>query len=184
MNRISVLIPDADAQLPVVRCLGASKRAVVHGFALYPAPFLEHSRFLASFEQFKGEFDVKLWLRRIGEIVAERRIDVVLPISEFAIRILSEHRQALTWAAKLPPLAAPHTFDIATDKANLAVFLDSHGIPHPPTVVVSPDIAAHTGFHRSSFRSWLRRPFHLGELARDVLKIRNPLCLSCRPTQQ
>ena len=143
INRISVLIPDADAQLPVVRCLGAGKHAVVHGFALHPAPFLEHSRFLASFEQFKGEFDVKRWLSRIGEIVAERRIDVVLPISEFAIRTLSQHRQALNWAAKLPPLPAPHTLDIATDKANLAVFLDSHRIPHPPTVVVTTDIAAH-----------------------------------------
>jgi hypothetical protein len=89
--------------LPVVRCLGASKRTIVHGFARHPAPFLEHSRFLASFEQFKDVFDVKLWLNRISEIVAERRIDVVLPISEFAIRTLSEHRQARTWAAKLPP---------------------------------------------------------------------------------
>ena len=105
MNRISVLIPDADAKLPVVRCLGASKCAVVHGFALHPAPFLEHSRFLASFEQFKGEFDVKLWLSRIGEIVAERRIDVVLPISEFAIRTLSEHRQALTLGREAAAIA-------------------------------------------------------------------------------
>jgi predicted ATP-grasp superfamily ATP-dependent carboligase len=143
MNRISVLIPDAHEKFSVVRCLGASRSAVVHGFGLHPTPFLEHSRFLASFEEYKGEFDVRLWLSRIGEIVAERRIDVVLPIAEFAIRTLSEHRQALNWAAKLPPLPDPHIFDIATDKAKLAGFLESRGIPHPPTVVVTTGITAH-----------------------------------------
>jgi D-aspartate ligase len=140
MKRISVLIPDADVHLPVVRCLGASKRAVVHGFALHPAPFLEHSSFLASFEQFEDDFNVKRWLNRIDEIIAERQIDVVLPISEFATRTLSEHRQALHWAAKLPPLPNPHSFDIATNKAKLADFLDSCGIPHPPTVVVTAGV--------------------------------------------
>jgi len=162
MNRISVLIPDADAQLPVVRCLGASKRAVVHGFALHPAPFLEHSRFLTSFEQFKDVFDVKLWLNRIGEIVAERRIDVVLPISEFATRTLSEHRQGLTWAAKLPPLPNPHSFDIATNKAKLAEFLDSNSIPHPPTVVVTAGLPARDRLSTLKFPVLAKVPFSSG----------------------
>jgi hypothetical protein len=137
VNRISVLIPDADARLYVAHCLAASRQAVVHGIALHPAPLLKHSKFFVSFEEYKGEFDVKFWLSRIGDIVAERRIDVVLPISEFAIRTLSEHRQALSWAAKLPQMPNPETFDIATDKARLADFLGSHGLPHPPTVVVT-----------------------------------------------
>jgi D-aspartate ligase len=143
MNRISVLIPDADVWLYVARCLAASGQAVVHGFSLHPAPLLKHSKFFVSFEEYKGEFDVKCWLRRIGEIVAERRIDVVLPISEFAIRTLSEHRQTLSWARKLPQLPNPHTFDVATDKANLADFLASHDLPHPPTALVTTGIPVH-----------------------------------------
>ena len=34
MNRISVLIPDADVRLNVACCLAASRQAIVHGFAL------------------------------------------------------------------------------------------------------------------------------------------------------
>ena len=176
MNRISVLIPDADVNLPVVRCLGASKSAVVHGFALHPAPFLEHSRFLAGFEQFKGEFNVEPWLNRIGEIVAERQIDVVLPISEFAIRTLSEHRQALHWAAKLPPLPAPHIFDVATDKANLAAFLDSHGIPHPPTVVVTTDIGAHGRLSALDFPVLAKAPLSSGGVGTRRFEDQESLC--------
>jgi len=162
MKRISVLIPDADVQLNVACCLTVSRQAVVHGLALHPAPLLRHSRFFASFEEDKGEFDVKLWLSRIGEIVEERRIDVVLPISEFAIRTLSEHRQALNWAAKLPPLSALHTFDIATDKAKLADFLDSHGIPHPPTVVATTGIAAHDRLSALKFPVLAKPPLSSG----------------------
>jgi D-aspartate ligase len=143
MSRISVLIPDADVLLNVAHCLAASRQAIVHGFALHPAPLPRHSKFFASFEEYKGEFKLKGWLNRIGEIVVERRIDVVLPISEFAIKTLSEHLQILSWAAKLPQLPNPHTFDIATDKAKLAGFLASHGLPHPPTVVVTTGIPVH-----------------------------------------
>jgi predicted ATP-grasp superfamily ATP-dependent carboligase len=143
MNRISVLIPDADVRLNVARCLTASRQAIVHGFALHPAPLLRHSKFFASFEEYKGEFKLGCWLSRIGEIVAERRIDVVLPISEFAIKTLSEHRQALSWATTLPQLPDPHSFDKAIDKAKLADFLGSHGLPHPPTVVVTSGVPVH-----------------------------------------
>ena len=86
MNRISVLIPDADVRLNVARCLAASRQAIVHGFALHPAPLLRHSKFFASFEEYKGEFNLKKWLSRIGEIVAARRIDVVLPISKLRLK--------------------------------------------------------------------------------------------------
>ena len=129
-------------------------------FFLHPAPLLKHSEFLVSFEEYKGEFDAKFWLRRIGEIVVERRIDVVLPISEFAIRTLSEHRQTLSWAAKLPQLPNPHAFDVATDKANLADFLASHGLPHPPTVVVTTGVPVHGRLSTLGFPV-LAKPPHL-----------------------
>jgi D-aspartate ligase len=136
MKRISVLIPDAEARLPVACCLATSGQAVVHGFAQRTGELSKYSKFFASFEELNGEFDVKSWLNRIGEIVAERQIDVVLPIRDFAIRTLTERRQALSWAAKLPQLPDLHTFDLATDKAKLAEFLGRCGLPHPPTAVV------------------------------------------------
>ena len=140
MSRISVLIPDADVQLHVACCLAASGQVVVHGLATHPTPALRHSKFFASFEECKDNFDVKAWLRRIGEIVAKRRIDVVLPIADTGIRLLSEACHQLSWGAKLPPLPNPHTFDLATNKATLAGFLYRYGIPQPQTVVVTAGI--------------------------------------------
>ncbi len=162
MNRISVLIPDAEVQLNVACCLAVSGQAVVHGLARYPAPILKHSRFFASFEECKGEFGVKSWFNRIGEIVVERQIDVVLPISEFSNRILSEHQQALSWAAKLPPLPNPNTLDIATNKAKLADFLDRYGIPHPPTVVVTTGIPARDRLSALKFPVLAKPPLSTG----------------------
>jgi ATP-grasp in the biosynthetic pathway with Ter operon len=162
MNRISVLIPDADVRLNVARCLTASRQAIVHGFALHPAPLLRHSKFFASFEEYKGEFKLGCWLSRIGEIVAERRIDVVLPISEFAIKTLSEHRQALSWATTLPQLPDPHTFDKAIDKAKLADFLGSHGLPHPPTVVVTSGTPVHDRLSALEFPVLAKPPLSSG----------------------
>ena len=137
MKRLSVLIPDADVRLPVACCLAASQQVVVHGLAVNSGSSLKHSKFFTSFEEYEGKFDIKGWLQRIGEIIAQRQIDVVLPIAEFAIKILGEHRHALSWSAKLPPLPSPHTLDLVTNKATFADFLDTSAIPHPPTVVVS-----------------------------------------------
>jgi predicted ATP-grasp superfamily ATP-dependent carboligase len=162
MNPISVLIPDADERLNVACCLAASRQAIVHGFARHPAPLVRHSQFFDSFEEFKGEFKLKSWISRIGEIVAERRIDVVLPISEFAIKTLSERRQTLSWAATLPQLPDPHTFGIATDKAKLAEFLGSHGLPHPPTVVVTTGIPAHDRLSALEFPVLAKPPLSSG----------------------
>ena len=142
MKRISVLIPDADVRLPVACCLAFSQQAVVHGLAVNPGSLLKHSRFFGSFEEYEGKFDIKGWLQRIGEIVAQRQIDVVLPIAEFALKILSEHQHAVSWGAKLPPLPSPHALDLVTNKATFADFLDTSAIPHPPTVVVSAQTPA------------------------------------------
>jgi glutathione synthase/RimK-type ligase-like ATP-grasp enzyme len=139
MKRISVLIPDADVQLYVACCLAVSTQVVVHGLAAHPTRVLRYSRFFANFEECKGE------------IVAERRIDVVLPIADTATRLLSEHRHQLNWGAKLPPLPNPHTFDIATNKATLAEFLDRSGIPHPGTVVVTAGIPARAALSTLKF---------------------------------
>ena len=162
MKRISVLIPDADEQFKVACCLAVSRQAVVHGLSRHPAPLQTHSRFFTSFEEYKGEFSVMNWLSRIGEMVEERRIDVVLPIAQSAIKTLSEHQQALSWAAKLSQLPNPHTFDIATNKAKLADFLAFYGIPHPPTVVVTTGTPARDRLSTLEFPVLAKPPLSTG----------------------
>lgn len=140
MNPISVLIPDAREALPVPHCLTVSRRAIVHVMTQRPALALRYSRFCASVEELEDLRDVKHWLKRIGEIVCEKKIDVVLPIEVFGIRTLCKRSQSLGWAAKLPELPDPQTFEIVLDKATFADFLARQGIPQPPTVVVTTGI--------------------------------------------
>jgi D-aspartate ligase len=141
-DRLSVLIPDVDAWagLMVARCLAASGRIVVHGFAGRAAPVLRHSHRFASFKEHNGRFEVDAWLSEIGDIVGELGIDVVLPISHIATRTLIEHRHKLGWANKLPPAPDLSAFDRATNKASLADFLAVHGLPHPRTVAVTTGV--------------------------------------------
>ena len=162
MKRIAVLIPDADVEYPVACCLALSGRAIVHGLSLRRAPLLKHSRFFASFEEGKGEFAVSAWLKRIGEIATERKIDVVLPIADFAIRALSERRHVLSWGTKLPLLPEPQTFDIATNKARLAEFMVGHRIPYPPTVVVTSGLGGHEQLATLKFPILAKPPLSTG----------------------
>ena len=112
-DRLSVLIPDVDAWagLMVARCLAASGRIVVHGFAGRAAPVLRRSHRFASFKEHNGRFEVDAWLSEIGDIVGELGIDVVLPISHIATRTLIEHRHKLGWAGKLPQAPDLSAFD-------------------------------------------------------------------------
>jgi predicted ATP-grasp superfamily ATP-dependent carboligase len=153
-----VLIPDADVPLPVARCLAVRKRAIIHGLSRCPNPKLKHSRFFASAEECKGDLDVGAWLNRVGDIVAERCIDIVLPISDFGIRTLSEHRQELRWAARLPDLPQPSIFDLATDKAMLTDFLKRHDIPRPPTIVVTGALSSKLNISALTFPVLVKPP--------------------------
>ena len=137
MDRISVLIPDAEQYFgrPVAYCLKTSGN-VVHGLARRKSKSLPFSNLFASFEHM-DEPQLKPWLERIEQIVVEREIDVVMPVSEYAIRALSEHGHSLRCASRLVQLPDFRIFDMATDKASFAKFLAAHGLPLPPTVVVT-----------------------------------------------
>lgn len=138
-KRFSVLIPDVDTGqgLPVAYCLNVSGQASVQGFSQLKSRPLQFSRLLCTFECAGRELEPSAWLTRIDEIVARGQVDVVLPVSNFAIRTLSEHRQTLSCAPRLAPLPDPHVFDVATNKALLANFLAAQKISHPETVVLT-----------------------------------------------
>jgi D-aspartate ligase len=138
MGKISVLIPDADdwIGIRVAYCLRASKQVVVHGLGRrksWPFPL---SRFFASFDGSEN-FDLTAWLSRIDEIVAQQRVDVVMPISSLGIKALSQHGRTLAFANKLVHLPDPDSFDAATNKGALAKVLAANSIPHPSTVVLA-----------------------------------------------
>ncbi|HEY1576177.1 MAG TPA: ATP-grasp domain-containing protein [Terracidiphilus sp.] len=139
MGRFSVLIPDVDDDLisiPVAQCLTDAEEIDIHGLSRHKSRSLQLSNLFTSFDQM-DEFALSGWLRRIDEVVARRRIDIVLPVTDVAIRALSEHRHVLACAGKVARLPEPSVFDVATNKASLALFMKDHDIPHPPTVVLA-----------------------------------------------
>jgi hypothetical protein len=138
MSRISVLIPDADdwIGLRVAYCLNSAGEVSVHGLSRRESWPFRLSNLFRSFDH-SGEFELSSWLARIDEIVARRGVDVVLPVSSFGIRALSEHGSMLGCADRLVHLPEPHVFDEATNKSALADVLTASGIPQPTTVVVA-----------------------------------------------
>src|SRR4051812_9624431 len=106
MDRISVLMPDADAwaTLLVAHCLAANKQVDLHGLSGRPSSAFRRSRFFSTFECMT-EFTLDSWLDRIAQIVSKRKIDIVLPVSDFAIRSLAEHN--LDFGARIVQLPSP-----------------------------------------------------------------------------
>lgn len=139
MKRLSVLIPDADAWacLLVAHCLADSGEVTLHGLSRRETTPNRHSKLFASFETLRDNVEIDQWSKAIDEIVTKRSIDIVLPISGFAIRSLSERRGTLNWASKLVQLPDPHVFDLATNKATLANFMKAHDIACPSTTIVN-----------------------------------------------
>jgi predicted ATP-grasp superfamily ATP-dependent carboligase len=139
MRHLSVLIPDVGTHFStrVARCLAASRNVTLHGLTDKEATPLLYSSLFAKLDHWSQPRGIASWLRQVDEIVATRRIDVVLPTADFGIRTLSEHRHLLNCADRIVHLPDPHVYDLATNKASLAGFLSDHAIPHPPSVVVT-----------------------------------------------
>jgi glutathione synthase/RimK-type ligase-like ATP-grasp enzyme len=163
MDRMSVLIPDVDEglSLPVAHCLKLSGKATVHGLSRRRSRALQLSNLFKSFE-YMEEFELSSWLKRIDEIVVTQKVDVVLPVTNLAIRALSEYRGVLTCADRLVQLPEPHILDTATNKASLSAFMAVHGLPQPPTVVVSTGAPRPEGLSTLSFPVLAKLPRETG----------------------
>lgn len=164
MSRISVLIPDADAgmSLPVAYCLKESGQVKVHGSCARPSKPLELSNLFTSLDYAEQKGELESWLNRIDEIAAMRRVDVILPTSNAAIRALSTHRHKLASRMKLAFVPDPTSLDTATNKALLTGFLTDRGIPQPPTVVVSAGAQRPEGLFRLRFPVLVKPPTSRG----------------------
>lgn len=95
---------------------------------------MRYSRYVDQFI-YKPHKDDKHWIADINAIVAEKKIDVIMPIYEDGIKIILKHHSLLDQPEKLASLSVFQDYDKATNKALLSQHLKAHNIPHPKTEV-------------------------------------------------
>ncbi len=78
--------------------------------------------------------DARVFVRVLRAIIADARIDLVLPTSDRHVQALSHGRKALTGKVFLP---AAGVVDLCADKYRLTRFLRRHGLPAPRTLAVT-----------------------------------------------
>lgn len=142
IEHISVLIPDGESQiaLPVLRCLGEMKDIIVYILSNDPYGRVRYSRHTKRFFSFPNDEGDERRLSSIIDIIKKYKIDIVLPVDEPTIRLLSLHRDTLSPLTSLVALPQTETFDRACNKWLLAGWLFSHHLPHPPTLFYNANI--------------------------------------------
>jgi predicted ATP-grasp superfamily ATP-dependent carboligase len=140
-DHFSVLIPDgeSDFALSVLRCLSQ-----ITGLSLYvlsndPCARIRFSRHVTQFfSQGRGEDDEER-LAAIRHVVKQTRADVILPVDQRTIRLLSVQGGTMSQLTAVAPISVTEAFDIAANKWLLAEFLKKSAIPCPPTILYQAD---------------------------------------------
>lgn len=144
-KNLSVLLPDGESTfaIPVLRCLSQSPEVRTHILSSDPWAPVRFSKYRTHFFGKREKGQEKL-IPAIYNTVKQKDVDVILPIGEQAIRLLSIHGAALSHFAAIAPVPNTVAFDIAADKWLFAKWAKEHKIPHPPTFLCQPD----TGFEQ------------------------------------
>jgi predicted ATP-grasp superfamily ATP-dependent carboligase len=132
-----VLIPDGESffALPTLQCLGRVKNIKVFVQSNDPLSSIRFSRYTHQFIRVQKGQSQEEKLEGIIKIIKEKKIDLVLPIDQPTIRLLSERGEAILPFAKISPLPNVESFDIAVNKWLLAEFLKENNIPGPSTIL-------------------------------------------------
>jgi len=140
MNRpFSVLIPDGESEfaLFVVHNLAAFSNVKIHVLSSKQWAPVRFSRHCHSYKVRPSGVNEQALLDIVADLVKKQKIDVILPTETKWISFAIANREALSSLAALVPLPEVRTFEIANNKWLLAQFLAKHGIPGPPTVLLT-----------------------------------------------
>jgi predicted ATP-grasp superfamily ATP-dependent carboligase len=181
-----VLVTDGNsrAALAVTRSLGRSGHEVLVGDrrsrslarssrycaagVVYPDPFLDPDGFLASIER----------------EVRDRRIDILLPITDVPTLLISQHRAAFEAHCRLP-LPSERALDRAADKVDTLKTAMRLGVPTPrswfladPAADIDPELPYPVVIkpHRSRVRTasgWIGSTVSYAETANDLKRALN-----------
>lgn len=133
---MNILITDGDnrASLALTRALGERHRVTV-GSAHHPS-LASVSRFCHdAFTYPNPARQEESFLGVLEDTVRERKIDVLIPVTDITAFVVAEHRQRFEPACRLPlpPLA---TLRLGADKAAIVRLADGIGVPVPKSMYV------------------------------------------------
>ena len=146
-----ILVTDGGerAALAVVRSLGAAGHEVVVG-AASDRSIAGASRFAAGQVRLPDPLGrPAAFVDAVAELVAERAIGVVIPVSEAALRLMLPARERLGNA--LVPFPSAEVFDAASDKQHLLALARELEIAVPEQIVIADPVSAPLGLEGMSF---------------------------------
>ena len=137
LKKISILIPDGESGFckSVIMCLSQ-----VHNLRIYVLSTKGNTRSRFSIQKTKfiyikpGKTDYG-WVNSIKQYATDLSIDVILPTGQYAISVLSAHKNLFQPKINIVPLPSLNSFNIAADKWLLAAFLCANNLPLPTTIL-------------------------------------------------
>lgn len=139
-KNISVLIPDGESSfsLFVVRCLKQEPGINVSIISKNRNSPIRFSRLIKSYDYNKNKNEATE-LSNLCKIIKRREIDIVLPIDQHTISLISRNKKLIENHALITPIPLEKDFLIASDKWLFAEFLKANSIPHPYTVNIESE---------------------------------------------
>ena len=124
-EHFSVLIPDGESiyTILVLRCLGQLKNVSIYVLANQFYAASRFSRYTTQFFSFSKLSGEKGRLNEINKIIRKKKIDIILPVDESLIHLLSEHSKQLEKDIPIAPIPNTKVLEIAQDKWLLAEWL-------------------------------------------------------------
>lgn len=131
-----ILVTDSDnrSALAAVRSLGKLGHTVIVGGERHPS-LASVSRYCSEFVEYSSpQRDPDGFVASVMRLCAEKRIDMVLPMTEITTLLLTAHQHALPEGTKLP-FSNAAAVATAANKADVLALASRLGVPIPRTVV-------------------------------------------------
>jgi len=143
LTQLNILIPDGgkNFSIPVINCLSkipGLKIDILSDNKLGPSRYSFHLR---NYRFHPPIQDPHEWMDFICQVAIDYKVDVILPVDQPAIRVLSKHRDHIPDSVHTSPLPPLESFDTAANKWTLADHLNRHHIPTPRTLLFRQDDA-------------------------------------------
>ena len=133
----SVLIPDGESPfaLDVLKCLSQIKNVRTYVLSNDVWAQSRFSRYSTQFFSYSKANGNEGQLAAIYDTIKKTKVDVVLPVDEHTIHLLSRHSEILSELTSIAPLPKTDVFETALNKWLLAEWLKKNHFPYPPTIL-------------------------------------------------